>query len=487
MPLILGAQSAVDTGFSIDNSCRLNSSAGAQMYRAQGTTTGTGTKATFSGWFKKGIYMSTGGMIRLADAAATSMFAIYDNGADISYGVINSSGWVGRLVTDAKLRDPGAWTHVFCVWDTTLGAAADRMQMWINGIRITSFSTDTNPTLNLTIDCLDNSVVTRQQLFSYTYGGGSYYDGYASQICWMDGQAYAATDFGEFDEDSPSIWKPKDPSALTFGDEGFYLDYGDSADMGADVSGNSNDMTTVTAVDAADQATDSPTNNFSTLNPLEYMGGSSPTFSEGNCQYVQGGSSQYYPSSGTVGLTAGKWYWEVQTTDGAKNGALHGIAGDAAIGANMSSYSNQVLGYTAQQWAISAVASGYRNNNGYTAYGVGFYGNVIVGVYLDLDNNKLYFASGGTIMQSGTGIDITAAASTNARYYVPSSSYWGGTDTFQYNFGGCSAFAITSAQQDANGYGNFEYSPNDGGSSSFDGSAKDFLAICTKNLGSDGG
>jgi hypothetical protein len=56
-----------------------------------------------------------------------------------------------------------------------------------------------------------------------------------------------------------------------------------------------------------------------------------------------------------------------------------------------------------------------------------------------------------------------------------------------WNFGGCSAFDVTSANQDVNGYGNFEYSPNDGGSASFDGSAKDFLAICTKNLGSDGG
>jgi hypothetical protein len=54
------------------------------------------------------------------------------------------------------------------------------------------------------------------------------------------------------------------------------------------------------------------------------------------------------------------------------------------------------------------------------------------------------------------------------------------------NFGGCAAFTVSSANQDANGYGNFEYDPSDGGGSSFDSSAKNFLAICTKNLATDG-
>ena len=64
----------------------------------------------------------------------------------------------------------------------------------------------------------------------------------------------------------------------------------------------------------------------------------------------------------------------------------------------------------------------------------------------------------------------------------------GGTaGEFEVNFGGCPAYTISSAVADANGYGAFEYDPSDGGSSSFDSAAKDFLAICTKNLGSDGG
>jgi hypothetical protein len=54
--------------------------------------------------------------------------------------------------------------------------------------------------------------------------------------------------------------------------------------------------------------------------------------------------------------------------------------------------------------------------------------------------------------------------------------------TVEFNFGAGASFAISSGNTDANGYGNFEYSPNDGGASSFDGAAKNFYAINTKNL-----
>jgi hypothetical protein len=86
------------------------------------------------------------------------------------------------------------------------------------------------------------------------------------------------TSFGEFDEDS-GIWKPIDVSGLTFGTNGFYLDFEDSGALGDDVSSNGNDFT-VNNLTAIDQTTDTPTNNFATLNPLYKL--SNVTFSEGN-------------------------------------------------------------------------------------------------------------------------------------------------------------------------------------------------------------
>jgi hypothetical protein len=87
-----------------------------------------------------------------------------------------------------------------------------------------------------------------------------------SEVILIDGTALDSTSFGEFDEDS-GIWKPISVSGLTFGTNGFYLDFEDSAALGDDVSGNGNDFT-VNNLTAIDQTTDTPTNNFATLNPL---------------------------------------------------------------------------------------------------------------------------------------------------------------------------------------------------------------------------
>jgi hypothetical protein len=104
----------------------------------------------------------------------------------------------------------------------------------------------------------------------------------------------------------------------------------------------------------------------------------------------------------------------------------------------------------------------------------------IIGIYLDLDNNKLYFAKNGTLMNSGTGKDITAVSNTTAGAYfmVAADFYNGASGTYRVNFGN-PIYSLSSANADANGFGSFEYDPSSG---TFDGSSKDFLAINTKNL-----
>ena len=483
MPLILGAQSAVDTGFTVDNSCRFDAATGAWMYRAQETPTGTGTKASFSCWVKQGKYMATGGYLQIQDFAATSSFSIYENAGDIGFNALNDSGYVARRYTDAKLRDPGAWTHIFALWNTTDAVAADRMQLWVNGVRITSFSLDTDPVQDSTLDCLDNSVVTRQIVASYSYGGGSYFDGYMSQVAFCDGQALAATDFGEFDEDSPTIWKPKKISTLTFGDAGWYLDFGDSASMGADVSGNGNDMTTVTNIDATDQATDSPTNNFAVFNPLNYPStGAAITFSEGNCKVVsQSASANYFGATSTLGMSAGKWYCEFNFSSVAGD-SMVGIIGTPAEQAR----NNQQTGYTTSGFAY--MNDGQKKTDlTASAYDTSYTNGDVLGCAIDITNLKVYFAKDNVWQDSGdptSGASGTGAAFTIlAPSLTPEGFYafsWSdnssSASTVQVNFGGCAGWTLTSAENDENGYGNFEYAPPSG-----------YLALCTKNLGSDGG
>ena len=121
-----------------------------------------------------------------------------------------------------------------------------------------------------------------------------------------------------------------------------------------------------------------------------------------------------------------------------------------------------------------------RNNNGDITYGNTFAINDIIGVYIDLDNSKLYFAKNGTVQNSGTGISITAVASTPLGVYLPAISWNDGstTGTCSLNFGS-PEFSISSGNTDANGYGNFEYDPSSG---TFDSASKSFYAINTKNL-----
>ena len=122
--------------------------------------------------------------------------------------------------------------------------------------------------------------------------------------------------------------------------------------------------------------------------------------------------------------------------------------------------------------------------DGDTSYGTGFDTGDILGVYIDLNANKLYFAKNGAVQNSGTGISITAPASVTSGAYFPAVGDWANQSaTWEVNFGNPS-FSLSSAVADANGYGSFEYDPSSG---TFDSASKNFLAICTKNLGSDGG
>jgi hypothetical protein len=482
MPLILpgNVASATAGAYSIDNSCRFNEGDTPLLKKTFGTPTDNNTW-TFSCWFKRGNGTSGSDVRHLffgfTDASNESGILMRTQQLEV-YNY-SSSAYVTRKITTRVFRDPAAWYHLVVAWDSDDGAAEDRCKIYINGVRETSFGTNNLPgaseATHINEDGEDCTV-------GCAYNGASIqqWDGYMAEVVFSDGQAYAASDFGEFDEDSPTIWKPKDVSGLTFGNNGFYLDFEDSSNLGNDANGGTDlDETNVVA---ADQATDSPTNNFCVMNPLDnyYQG---HTFSEGNCKIVTDSSKQNYTTA-TIGLTAGKWYWEVEY-DAISGGADHVMIGIAGI--LVTSTSEQELGEHVQNWSYYSYDGDSHNNATFTTYGDAYTEGDIVGIALDLDNNNLYFSKNGTFQDSGdptsgatgTGaISITDPASVDIGAYFPAASDWTGSQnaTFLYNFGGCPAFAISSGNADDNGYGNFEYDVPAG-----------FLAICTKNLGSDGG
>ena len=462
MSIIIPANSAAGGGYEVSNSLRFNSGSSDYLNRTLGTPT-LATKNTLSIWFKKAKL-----------GADQSM--ILGNGNQGGINLHNDDGVVfynagGSLRTNRKLRDTSAWYNLVVVTDTTLNTATDRLKMYINGVQETSFSSSGNPSQN----AASNLGSATAHNIGVNNSPANYFNGYMSEFVFIDGTALDPTSFGEFDEDS-SIWKPKNVSGLTFGTNGFYLKFGNSGALGTDSSGEGNTFA-VNNLTAIDQSTDTCTNNFATMNPLDnYWQGSA--FSEGSLTVTTTNASQSYNTS-SIMVSSGKWYVECKPVSGGSEPEI-GIF-SKLTGANAGN--NSQLSYNANGYAYRASDPGSVWYNG-SAVSTSFsqYANGdIVGIALDLDNNKLYFSKNGTFGNSGnptsgatgTGaISIVAPASTTLGAYgfAANENFNDQNKVFSWNFGS-PPYAISSGNTDGNDHGNFEYAVPSG-----------YLALCTKNL-----
>ena len=490
MPLILpgnvGSATAA-VGYDVDNSCRFNDDDGANMNKAYGG--GTDTNFTFSAWIKR---CSPGGGTEAIfshwnGSSDGNRFIIYFEGDSLVAYHNNSGGSAADMYvkTSAVYRDPSAWYHFVVAVDTTQGTAANRVKIYTNGVQQTALSQTTYPAENYAVYAFDTSGTTYLgRNASSDSAPTKYFDGYMAEVFLIDGTTYAASNFGEYDSDSPSIWKPKDcKDDLTFGTNGTYLDFEDSGNLGDDESGNGKDLTE-TNIAAADQATDTPTNNFCVMNPLDYT---ATTIAEGGLKMNWSQSPNVFGiTTGTLGITASKWYWEAKITSaddstGIQLGVIQVVpylSRTTAPGVDLSLFYglggrfttakgvNKVLNGT-----DSSITDSWSNDD-------------IIRIAYDGDAGKLYMWMGtdelnGQDFSAGTSFNSgTLTADTLVLPYLSLGDGGSGTKTCQieFNFGGCPAFSISSGNADANGYGNFEYSVPSG-----------YLALCTKNLGSDGG
>ena len=461
--IILGTNSIKDTGYNVANSLRFNT--GSSDYLNRTATSGNRQVATFSGWLKKCSNGVDTNRVFLEYNSGTNYFEIRWRDADNLRIYEELNGGTGfELITNRLFRDPSAWYHIVVAIDTTQGTAANRIKLYVNGVQETSFATETYPSQNYNVQM--NVANKAVQIGAYSFSGSNYFNGYMSEMVWLDGTAASITDLGEFDSDSPTIWKPIDVSGLTFSTNGFYLDFEDSANLGNDAAGSNN--FTVNNLTATDQSTDTCTNNFATLNPL--YKDTNVTYSEGNLQHVN--SASWEPGWSTIAVSSGKWYFESKFT------AVTESANNAFIGVCLVSEEDGL-----NLPGNSANSYGYENNGNKktdstgTSYGDTWTVNDIVGCYLDLDNGAIYFSKNGTVQASG---DPTSGASkTNAAYtFTPAGDYVLGISNYygtqQVNYGN-PVHSISSGNSDPNGYGNFEYDESG------------YYALCTKNLAEIGG
>jgi len=463
--------------YQVANSCRFDKAGTAYMHKSQGTPSSRRT-FTYSGWIKLGLQNIYQIIFESADGSHNFQIVIQDDGNNNDLRIYDYDGSTNLdLRTSQIFRDFSAWYHVCVAIDTTQGTASNRAKLYINGTQVTAFDTATYPDQNYDTAFVANKniQVGRQQ------SGSDYFDGYMAEVCFIDGLALTPTSFGEFDEDSPRIFKPIDVSGLTFGNNGFYLDFEDSSNLGNDKNGGT-DLTEVNLA-ATDQCQDSPTNNFAVINPLNVNSGGVPTFAEGNLDVtVNGGSGTQWGGASTIGVTAGKWYAECKIK--VVDNTVVGVDAAASKNAEDDVFPGQ------QNESVGILVSNgnkYIDDSGAT-HGAALSADDILMIALDLTNENVYFGKNGQWFDGSGNADEASpnsaiglegadhsSAKDGAYFFAFGDSGGSSAGRVQWNFG-CPPYANSSDAADENGYGAFEYAPPSG-----------YLALCTKNLGSDGG
>ena len=444
--IILGTNSIKDTGYDVANSARFNRADGAYMDRTF-SSAGNRDKWTYSLWVKK---CKNGVEQRLL---TTSDNATFDDNirfnSDDTLTVICNNSVV--LKTNRVFRDNSAFYHICVIWDSGNGTSGDRCQLFVNGTRETSFSTASYPSQNQ--DSFINNNTRHYIGVTNVTANSHFLDGYLTEVVFQNDSADSPVDkFGSFDEDS-GIWKPIDVSGLTFGTNGFYLDFEDSAALGDDVSGNSNNFT-VNNLTAIDQSTDTCTNNFATANPLIYK--TNLSYSDGNLNTFHTFSGNYVLTQSTFGTNSGKWYIEWKSSAlGSENN--FGVMLSENSQKSLNSYIGQYTGDVGYFNSGNVFSGGSNQGN------IGsFTTNDIISIALDLDGSTVQFYKNGSTI--GSAYSLTSGAT----YMFSASGY--DNARILWNFGSPS-YTISSGNTDGNGYGNFEYAVPSG-----------YYALNTKNL-----
>ena len=453
------------------------------------SSAGTTTKGTYSCWVKRSRL--TEGFLFLSQENGNNNFRIRFNSLNLQAEVLQGGSVTGTLSTTRLFRDTSNWYHIVVAIDSTLATANDRMKIYVNGTQESSFSARTNPSqnANMSINEAGTQYVGAQE-------SSNYLDGYLSHVHYIDGTAYAASTFGETDSTS-GIWKPKTAPSVTYGTNGFFLKFENSAAMGTDSSGSSNNLTPAGNLK---QTVDSPSNNFPTLDRadrhVQDNNSADGHLTFGNTTLNTVGTNAlklWFKSS--IGVTKGKWYWEMKRTT--NSSFLIGLCyQDYFYSATHTAHwdqdaylacSFQEKGNGNFEWA------GKSGDGGVSDTSISASAGTILGFALDMDNYALYAHHNGTYFAVGgvTGVPTSGASKTGSLLgsftsggaaYVNSGEpvfpfagdhTTGASTRVDANFGNgfFGTTAVASANADANGLGAFEYAVPSG-----------YYALNTKNL-----
>ena len=410
-----GASGASD--YQISRSLRFS---GADETRLNFTPSSDGNrkKWTWAAWIKRG------------SIDRRYFWSAYTSGPNVTSlqfrddGTLNFEDWLSgyrfQLRTSGSFRDPTAWFHLVVYVDTAQSTSSNRVKMYINGAE-PEFADTVYPTQNL-----DTKFNTGGLLHAIGTEGTNqrlWFDGYMADVYFLDGYAYDPSYFGETDA-TTGQWIPKKYEG-SFGTNGYFLDFSDNSStsgLGTDQSGTGNNNTpvnfSVSAGSGNDSLEDTPTNNFSVINPLAGYQSTFEVPTNANLDFSLG-NSEFAFSSFEI-PTSGKWYTEVVFTE-ASSGRL-GIT-------------NLVTKYDNKWDGISHMGGAIRVDDSQVQSGItSFDNNNVVGIKVDRDAGTIAFTVDGSA--SGTAVNISSMSNPeNLVFEIGRNSSGGSALAGSINFG----------------------------------------------------
>jgi hypothetical protein len=411
-------------GYNIARSVRMRSSATAYFNRT--LTTPTNNKIwTWSSWVKRGTLGSA--QVLLSSDVGTSNTTWLEFGFDAADTFTITAYSADSNTTSAVFRDPSAWYHIVVAFDSTQATAANRCKIYVNGVQQTL--TGAGFTLNAGYG-INSAQATGIGYRNWASGVGRYFDGYLTEINFIDGQALTPSSFGETDSIT-GVWKPKAYSG-TYGTNGFYLNFSDNSSntattIGKDYSGNGNNWTpnniSVTAGVTYDSMTDVPTltsataANYPVINPVDKT---SYSITNANLSINTSSTTWYAARASMAFPTTGKWYVE---------GTLSGAAPNAMIGIGTSQATlTNYVGSDAYGWSYYQPPNKVTNGTAST-YGTIYTTGDTISVLWDAGAGSLSFYKNGV----DQGVAFSGLAS--GEYFLMASLTTASGAAWNINFG----------------------------------------------------
>jgi len=228
----------------------------------QRTPTSTGNRRvwTWSTWVKRNSLTSTNQNLLCSTEPGLISKLFFNTNDKLNYQN-NSPSF--ELITSQTFRDVGNWFHILFVAETTASISSERIRIYVNGVRITKFDTETYPSINSTL--IFNYPIAH--FISKESSATNWFIGEFADVFFIDGQALTPDVFGFYKQGKgyisagstqatdfrPGQWVPKTPRVIKteinrrggFGVNGFYLPMNDSKNFGADFHCDPNSIITL--------------------------------------------------------------------------------------------------------------------------------------------------------------------------------------------------------------------------------------------------